>query len=58
MAKLKYDAIGLIAKGARALARDDDGGAAYALFELANNLRLVMRKEAKAPNSTSQEHTI
>jgi hypothetical protein len=43
---MRYDAINLIAMGAAALNREGDGGAAYALYELANNLRSVMRDEA------------
>lgn len=43
---MKYDAIGLISAGAQALTRAGDAGTAYALYELANNLRLVMRGKA------------
>lgn len=42
---LKYDAIGLITKGADSLRRKD-GGTAFALYELADNLAIVMRGEA------------
>jgi hypothetical protein len=40
---MKYDAIFLLHRGAEALAARNDGGTAYALYELANNLRLLMR---------------
>ena len=40
---MKYDAISLLHRGAAALAQDGDTGTAYALYELANNLRLLMR---------------
>lgn len=43
---MKYDVINILNKGAAALAREDDGGTAYALWEAANNLRLVMRGDA------------
>lgn len=39
---MKYNAINLIRRGADALHADGDGGSAYALHELANNLILVM----------------
>lgn len=42
---MKYDAIGLVCKGAEALKRKDPG-AAFALYELAENLRQVMNGEA------------
>lgn len=42
---MKYDAIGLVCKGADALKRKDPG-TAYALYELAENLRRLMKGEA------------
>lgn len=39
---MKYNVLGLLENAARQLKRRD-GGTAYALLELANNLRLVMR---------------
>lgn len=42
---MKYDAIGLISRAANSLARKD-GGTAFALYELADNLAILMRKEA------------
>lgn len=42
---MKYDAIGLVCKGAAALKRKDPGSA-FALYELAENLRQVMSGEA------------
>jgi hypothetical protein len=42
---LKYDAPGLICMGASVL-RKRDRGTAYALFELAENLRRVMADES------------
>ncbi|KPF84492.1 hypothetical protein IP70_15825 [alpha proteobacterium AAP38] len=43
---MKYNAINLINKDAEALRQQGDGGHAYALHELANNLLLVMRDKA------------
>ncbi len=42
---MKYDATGLLVNAAKAL-RKRDGGTAYALAELAENLRKVMAGEA------------
>lgn len=42
---MKYNVLGLLQNAAMQLKRRD-GGTAYALLELANNLRLVMREEA------------
>lgn len=42
---MKYDAMGLLRQAADGLRRRDLG-LAYAVLELANNLRLVMRDEA------------
>ena len=42
---MKHNAIGLISRGAEALRARGDSGVAYALYELANNLRLLMRDE-------------
>lgn len=42
---MKYDAMGLLRQAADGLRRRDLG-MAYAVLELANNLRLVMRDEA------------
>ena len=42
---MRCDAMALIARGAAALRQTGDPGAAYSLYELANNLRLVMRGE-------------
>jgi hypothetical protein len=42
---VKYDATGLLVNAARSLARKD-GGTAYALAELAENLRKVVAGEA------------
>jgi hypothetical protein len=42
---MKYDAIGLLHAAAMGLKRRDTG-TAYAVAELANNLRLLMRGEA------------
>lgn len=42
---MKYDLMGLLRSAAMDVNRRD-GGTAYALLELANNLRMVMRKEA------------
>lgn len=43
---MKYNAINLIRSGGDALQKDRDGGAAYALHELANNLLVVMQGRA------------
>ena len=40
--QMKYNAINLIRRGADALQQDGDGGSAYALHELANNMILLM----------------
>jgi hypothetical protein len=42
---MKYDVISIMHRGAEALAARKDGGTAFALYELANNLRLMMRYE-------------
>lgn len=42
---MRVHAINLIRRGGDALQREGDGGRAYALHELANNLLLVMRGE-------------
>lgn len=42
---MKYNIMGLLMNAAMQLKRRD-GGTAFALLELANNLRLVMREEA------------
>lgn len=42
---MKYNVLGLLQNAAMQL-KCRDGGPAYALLELANNLRLVMREEA------------
>lgn len=41
---MKYNIMGLLQNAAMQLSRRD-GGTAFALLELANNLRLVMREE-------------
>lgn len=43
---MRYNAINLIRKGAESLRENGDGGTAYALHELANNLLLVMQDKA------------
>lgn len=40
---MQYNAINLIRRGAESLRQHQDGGSAFALHELANNLLLVMR---------------
>ncbi len=45
MPTMKYNVMGLLHDAAMQLKRRD-GGTAYAILELANNLRLVMRGEA------------
>lgn len=42
---MKYDVMGLLGEAARQISRRDPGRA-YALYELANNLRLVLRGKA------------
>lgn len=42
---MKYDVLGLLQNAAMQL-KHRDGGTAYALLELANNLRTLMREEA------------
>lgn len=42
---MKSDAMGLLARAASSVKRSD-AGTAYAIYELANNLRLLMRGEA------------
>ena len=41
---MKYDAMGLLHSAAMALKKNRDDGTAFAVLELANNLRLLMRK--------------
>lgn len=41
---MKYDVLGLLTNAARQI-KHSNGGTAFALLELANNLRLVMRGE-------------
>ncbi|MFY8092216.1 MAG: hypothetical protein ACOVN0_01925 [Niveispirillum sp.] len=43
---MRYNAINLIRKGAESLRQNGDGGTAYALHELANNLLVVMQDKA------------
>lgn len=43
---MRYNAINLIHRGADALQKDGDGGSAYALHELANNLLALMTGKA------------
>lgn len=43
---MRYNAINLIRRGADALQADGDGGSAYALHEIANNLLNVMEGKA------------
>jgi hypothetical protein len=45
MPVMKSDAMGLLARAASTMKRSDPG-TAYAIYELANNLRLLMRGEA------------
>lgn len=42
---MRVDAMGLLRQAAMALNAQGDGGHAYAVLEMANNLRLLMRGE-------------
>ena len=44
--KLRTDVIGMLGQTAAVLAREGHGEKAAAIYELANNLRLLMREEA------------
>ncbi len=46
MARMKTDVMGLLHNAALALKHRGDSGTAFALLEMGNNLRLVMREEA------------
>ena len=43
---MKYNVMGLLFQAAVIAKKSGDGGLAYGLYEMANNLRLLMRGEA------------